>query len=87
MAEAVILMGKGLGRVELAILDELRQGDADINTLAIAASGLKAHVISFWSDAPEYQSAARAVRSLVSKGLISRGGDGGKQQQTYHLNN
>ena len=85
MAEAVILMGKGLGRVELAILDELRQGDADINTLAIAASGLKAHVISFWSDAPEYQSAARAVRSLLGKGLIIRCGGGRYQKTAKHL--
>lgn len=75
-------MSRGLGRVELAILDELRQGDADINTLAIAASGLKAHVIYFPCNAPEYQAAARAVRSLLGKELISRCG-GGK----YRINN
>ena len=74
MAAAVILMGKGHGRVELAILNELRRGDATINDLAIAASGLKAHVIYFPCDSPEYQSAARAVRSLISKGLVVRGG-------------
>ena len=76
-------MSKGLGRVELAILAELRQGDANTNALAIAASGLKAHVLYFPCNAPEYQAAARAVRSLLGKGLISRCGSGGR----YQINN
>ena len=81
-------MSKGLGRVELAILDELRQVDAKTNALAIAASGLKAHVLYFPCNTPEeWQSAARAVRSLIGKGLISRCGGAGKQQQKYQINN
>lgn len=71
-------MSKGLGKIELAILDELKHGDAlDINTLSIAAAGLKAHVLYFPGNTPEYQAAARAVRSLISKGLVVHGGGGG----------
>lgn len=74
-------MSKGLGKVELVILAELAQGEAlDINSLAIAAAGLKEHVLYFPGNAPEYQSAARAVRSLISKGLVVRcGGHGGQK--------
>jgi hypothetical protein len=73
-------VSKGLGRVELLILDELRQGDATVNDLSIAAAGMKAHVLYYPCNTPEYQSAARAMRSLISKGLVVRGGGNGAKQ-------
>ena len=75
-------MSSGMGKIELAILAELKHGDAlDINDLAIAAAGLKEHVLYFPGNTPEYQSAARAVRSLVTRGLVvlHGGGSGGKK--------
>ncbi len=71
-------MSKGLGKVERIILAELRQGKpVSVNQLAIAVvaaqHGIKPEdtgILSLSTKHPTYQSTARAVRNLVSKGII-----------------
>ena len=75
-------MSKGLGRIELLVLGELKQGDAlTINDLSIAVVGLKSiGVLELPCNSSEWQSAARAVRSLIKKGLVVQCGiDGAKK--------
>ena len=65
-------MSRGLGKVELVILEELRSGARlSINTLAIAVIGGKGEILSLPTSYSAWQSTARAVRSLTGKGLIA----------------
>ena len=76
-------MSKGLGKVERLILAEFSLstsygGYRTINGLSIAVAGLKGcGVLSLPCNLPVWQSTARAVRSLVRKGLVVEGGAAG----------
>jgi len=66
-------MSRGLGRVEQVILRELLlRGALSINALSIAVADGKGLIIHLDSQHPAWQSTARAVRSLIKKGLIHR---------------
>ena len=72
-------MSKGPGKVENLILHELRKGKPiSVNQMAIAVlaarQGVKAEdtgIISLDTKHAAYQSTARAVRSLINKGIIA----------------
>lgn len=75
-------MSKGLGKVERLILNELRLDNSHtVDSLAVAVitDGDDIGILSIPSSDAAWQSAARAVRSLIKKGLISR------QKTTKHL--